>query len=78
MRLMLIVGYEAWYSKKDCSCRPHVARDLLARSSLSSTEIAISCGFADQSHFTRVFPDVTGIAPRAWRYARQPQVLDPG
>ncbi|MGF6753589.1 helix-turn-helix transcriptional regulator [Paraburkholderia sp. GAS42] len=58
--------------------RIDVARDLLARSSLSIAEIAISCGFADQSHFTRVFSHVTGITPRAWRYAQQPQCRHAG
>lgn len=33
-------------------------------------EIATSCGFADQSHFTRVFSRLAGMPPAAWRRAR--------
>jgi AraC family transcriptional regulator len=29
--------------------------------------VALSSGFADQSHFTRVFKNVTGITPGAFR-----------
>jgi AraC-like DNA-binding protein len=27
----------------------------------------VICGFADQSHLTRVFGNVTGMPPGAWR-----------
>ena len=30
-------------------------------------EIALLCGFADQSHFTRSFTAAVGVSPRAWR-----------
>ena len=30
-------------------------------------EIAVSCGFADQSHLTRVFSEMTGEPPGNWR-----------
>lgn len=30
-------------------------------------EIALECGFADQSHFTRVFTTMAGMPPGAWR-----------
>lgn len=33
-------------------------------------EIALSCGFHDQAHFTRVFRTTTGITPGAWRRLR--------
>ena len=32
----------------------------------SLSMIALSCGFADRSHFTRVFTRLVGISPRAW------------
>ena len=32
--------------------------------------IALDTGFSDQSHFTRVFKDLTGETPGAWRRAR--------
>ena len=31
------------------------------------SEIAISAGFANQSHLTRVFSDVVGLSPGMWR-----------
>ena len=30
-------------------------------------QIAVACGFCDQSHFCRVFRQMTGISPSAWR-----------
>lgn len=33
----------------------------------SLTEIALKCGFADQSHFTRVFKSYTGLNPLTYR-----------
>jgi len=27
----------------------------------------LACGFADQSHFTRVFSEIVGEAPGMWR-----------
>jgi AraC family transcriptional regulator len=33
--------------------------------------IALACGFADQSHMTRVFTRLIGIAPGAWRRMRR-------
>ncbi len=43
------------------------ARELLRDGDLSLSEVAISCGFADQSHFTRVFTGVVGTTPGNWR-----------
>jgi AraC family transcriptional regulator len=40
---------------------------MLAESRVSLCEIASSCGFADQSHFTRIFAKKIGMAPSAWR-----------
>jgi len=47
------------------------AQELLERSDLSIAEIALSCGFADQSHLTRVFHDIIGASPAAWRRLRK-------
>ena len=33
-------------------------------------EIALACGFSDQSHLTRQFRRATGMTPRAWRRLR--------
>jgi AraC-like DNA-binding protein len=33
---------------------------------ISSAETAIQCGFADQSHFGRLFKTSFGLSPKAW------------
>jgi AraC family transcriptional regulator len=43
------------------------AATLLKQQQLSLSEIALACGFHDQSHFTRVFTNVFGMPPG--RYA---------
>ncbi len=43
------------------------AKSLLRNSDRSLAETAAACGFADQSHFTRVFSNVVGVSPGAWR-----------
>ena len=40
------------------------------------TEIALACGFADQSHFNRCFRRLTGTSPGKWR--RQMRERDDG
>ena len=49
----------------------HARKQLAAGRSLS--EIASETGFADQSHFTRVFRQVTGTTPAAYRRQTQPR-----
>ena len=56
-----------WLMKK----RVEKAEDLLVATKLSLAEIAVACGFADQSHFTRVFSRVIGWTPGAWRRNRR-------
>jgi AraC family transcriptional regulator len=43
------------------------AKELLLQSDLSLIEIAATCGFADQSHFTRTVKQATGTSPLRWR-----------
>ena len=47
--------------------RIEMARGLLANSATPLVEIAGMCGFADQSHFSRVFTRMVGTSPGAWR-----------
>ncbi|WP_338821811.1 AraC family transcriptional regulator [Bradyrhizobium septentrionale] len=47
--------------------RVEVAQQLMTVRDLPLAEIAISAGFANQSHFTRVFTAVVGISPGVWR-----------
>jgi AraC family transcriptional regulator len=43
------------------------ARQLLEASELSLAHIAVACGFADQSYFTRAFKRELGVTPRAYQ-----------
>jgi len=47
--------------------RVEAAKRLMTVRDLSLSEIAISAGFAHQSHFTRVFSAVVGVSPGVWR-----------
>jgi AraC-like DNA-binding protein len=47
------------------------AKDLLLGSPSTLAQIAYECGFADQSHFTRVFTAAVGTTPGAWRRGRR-------
>ncbi|QKC98551.1 helix-turn-helix domain-containing protein [Mesorhizobium sp. NZP2298] len=46
------------------------SKDLLGKEKLSLAEIALCCGFADQSHFTTSFRKATGMTPLRWRRGR--------
>lgn len=43
------------------------SKSLLRHTEATLAEVAVSCGFADQSHFTRVFKSFVGVTPAAWR-----------
>lgn len=43
------------------------ACNLLASTTLPLAEIAIDCGFCDQSYFTKVFQEMHGMTPRQFR-----------
>lgn len=43
------------------------AKELLAKPYLSLVDVASGSGFADQSHFTRVFKALAGVTPGAWQ-----------
>lgn len=47
--------------------RVKAAKQLMTVRDLPLSEIAISAGFANQSHFTRVFSAVVGVSPGVWR-----------
>ncbi len=50
--------------------RIELAQRLLMVPTLPLPVVAIECGFANPSHFSRVFAAVTGIAPGQWRRVR--------
>jgi AraC family transcriptional regulator len=47
--------------------RVEAAKQLMTARDLSLSEIAISAGFANQSHLTKVFSAQVGASPAAWR-----------
>ncbi len=50
-------------------CRVDLACELLNSTEQTLAEIADTCGFCDQSYFTRVFQDVKGLTPGQFRSA---------
>jgi AraC-like DNA-binding protein len=52
------------------NARIELARSLLVKSRTPLVDIAGMCGFADQSHFSRVFGRFVGTSPGAWRRAQ--------
>ena len=53
----------AWLMRR----RVEAAKGLLRKGGISFADVALACGFADQSHFTRVFSRIVGVPPGAWR-----------
>jgi AraC family transcriptional regulator len=49
--------------------RVEAAKEKLRDSRLSLLDVALACGFADQSHLTQVFTRIVGVSPGAWRRA---------
>jgi len=47
--------------------RVEAAKEILRDRSRELSDIALACGFADQSHFTRAFSRAAGMPPGAWR-----------
>jgi AraC family transcriptional regulator len=60
--------------KKTSGRTPHrwlldhrIDKEELLLHSLQIAEISLECGFADRSHFTRVFTNIMGMPPGVWR-----------
>jgi AraC-like DNA-binding protein/DNA-binding MarR family transcriptional regulator len=47
------------------------AQEMLRDGKRSQAEIALATGFAEQSHFSRVFKEVVGMPPGAWQRAHR-------
>jgi AraC family transcriptional regulator len=69
-------GYFARAFRQTMGAAPHQwlirkrierARELLLGGRLDLADVAVACGFVDQSHFTRVFARHEGCAPGRWR-----------
>jgi AraC family transcriptional regulator len=50
--------------------RIEAAKELLISSERGISEVALDCGFTDQSHLTRVFSVMVGAPPGVWRRGR--------
>jgi AraC family transcriptional regulator len=51
--------------------RIEFAQGAMLKTQLPLSEIALTCGLSDQSHFTRTFRRIVGETPNAWRRARR-------
>jgi AraC family transcriptional regulator len=51
--------------------RIEIAQSLMLSTELPLSEIALTCGLSDQSHFTRMFRRIVGETPYAWRRVRR-------
>ena len=52
------------------NARVEQAKLLLCQTNDCLGDVGLACGFADQSHFTRVFAQLVGMTPGAWRKAK--------
>jgi AraC family transcriptional regulator len=46
-----------------------LSKEKLRDDGLSLSDVAVECGFSDQSHLTRIFRQAVGVSPGAWRRA---------
>ena len=69
-------GYFARAFRRTTGVTPHQwlirkrierAQELLLRGRIELAEVAIVCGFVDQSHLSRVFAKFAGMSPGRWR-----------
>lgn len=73
----LSVGHFARAFRQSTNTTPHQwllqrriehAKTLMQDRARTLAAIALDCGFADQSHFTRTFNRLVGVTPRVWRH----------
>jgi AraC family transcriptional regulator len=57
--------------------RIELAQGLMLTTGASLSEIALSCGMSDQSHFTRSFRRIVGETPSSWRLTRHGAMEEP-
>jgi AraC-like DNA-binding protein len=49
------------------------AKEFLEQTGFSITQVGLECGFADQSHFTRMFSKKFNMTPGKWRTQKKSQ-----
>jgi AraC family transcriptional regulator len=57
--------------------RIELAQGLMLTTDASLSDIALSCGMSDQSHFTRSFRRIVGETPSSWRQTRHDAIEEP-
>jgi AraC family transcriptional regulator len=74
----LSVGHFSHAFRRTLGAAPHkwlveqrvlLSKEKLRDDALSLSDVATECGFSDQSHLTRVFKQMVGVSPGAWRRA---------
>jgi AraC-like DNA-binding protein len=74
----LSVGHFSHAFRRTLGVAPHkwlieqrvvLSKEKLRDDGLSLSDVAMECGFSDQSHLTRVFRQTVGVSPGAWRRA---------
>jgi AraC family transcriptional regulator len=74
----LSVGHFSRAFRRTLGVTPHkwlieqrvvLSKEKLRDDRLSLSDVAMECGFSDQSHLTRVFTQTVGASPGAWRRA---------
>jgi AraC family transcriptional regulator len=58
-------------------CRIEHAKDLLQRPDSTVLQVALSCGFRSQAHFSTVFKRLVGHSPLSWRTMTSPVASRP-
>jgi AraC family transcriptional regulator len=76
----LSVGYFSHAFRRTLGVSPHrwlieqrvvLSKEKLRDDRLTLSEVAMECGFSDQSHLTRAFRQTVGVSPGVWRRALQ-------
>ena len=74
------MGYFSHAFRRTLGVAPHkwlieqrvvLSKEKLRDEGLSLSDVAMECGFSDQSHLTRVFRQTVGVSPGAWRRGSQ-------
>ena len=63
-----------WYHN---AVRCEKAKQLLAETELSVSEVAVSVGYISSAHFSHLFKKMTGVAPSEWRDRPPESAKDP-